>query len=91
MTSGQPDVSRLSGPSMLRVGAAFAAAQLTRARPSASVTMTPGIAGAVSAPIEIGASGPLLCTMNAAAPPAMTLCIFTSNVQLPRATTGSCR
>ena len=62
-TSGQPEVSRFSGPSMSTVGLGFALAQATSARPSAWVTITPGIAGSVMPPIEIGASGPLLWTM----------------------------
>ena len=45
-TSGQPEVRRLSGPSMSTVGFGFALAQATSARPSAWVTITPGIAGA---------------------------------------------
>src|SRR5215213_4681559 len=85
-TSGQPDVRRWSGPSMLTVGVAFAVAHATRARPSASVTMTHGRTGATRAPIAIGASGPLLCTIIARAPPAITLFFFTSNVQVPRPT-----
>ena len=84
-TSGQPEVRRLSGPSMSTVGFGFALAQATSARPSAWVTITPGIAGSVMPPIAIGASGPLLWTMYAVAPAFSAFAFFTSKPHVPRA------
>ena len=77
-----------AAPSMLTVGPAFAAAQATNARPSLSVTIDAGMAGAVRATIDDGGSGLLLWTISAVAPAGHAMFFLISNVQVPRATSA---